>query len=84
MPQPNYFKVVLFVRFVVANIVVSSMKGSLLEHWVPGAGANFCYFFSIQAKLGFPGKAPVCSALITQVNINSINYINQPLINNIN
>ena len=43
------------------------MKGSLLPHWVPGASANFCYFFSIQAKLGFPGKAPVCSALITQV-----------------
>ena len=36
----------------------SSMEVSVLEHWVPGAGAGaiFFYFFNsfvIQAKLGF-------------------------------
>ena len=41
-------------------------------NWVPGAGAISKKNF-IQAKLG---KAPVCSALITQANINSINSIN--------
>ena len=52
----------------------SRYKLSFLVHWVPGAGASFCQnFFFIQAKLGFCGKAPVCSAWITQVKINSIN-----------
>ena len=51
----------------------SSMKESLLTHWVPGASTIFVKFFFIQAKLGFCEKAPVCSAWITQVNINSIN-----------
>ena len=55
----------------------SRYKLSLLTHWVPGASAIFLNFF-IQAKLG---KAPVCSAWITQVNINSINYPLTPLIN---
>ena len=40
-------------------LLTSSMEGSVLETWVPGAGAGaiFFYFFNsfvIQAKLGFP------------------------------
>ena len=46
---------------------VSSMKGSVLEHWEPGASA---IFFFIQAKLGFPVIKHLCALLmITQVKL---------------
>ena len=51
---------------------ISRYKVVLLPHWVAGAGAQNYNFFFIKAKLGFPGKAPVCSTWITQVNINYI------------
>ena len=57
-------------------IPVSRYKGSLLGTLGAGCRCKFLLnFFFIQAKLGFCEKAPVCSAWITQVNINSINYI---------
>ena len=42
---------------------VSSMKGLILTTWVPGADAK------IHFLIGFFVKIPVCSVLITQVNM---------------